>query len=126
MLTGDPSVLSALFATSLLSWGEACQLRALQDNLPAGWMLEVKAEAGMAWAAFVFCMEHPRSQPVFTLCRWYDRMGLFVQWMDGTASSAAAFTDLEPILDLIPNGIFASAEARLVTVSTEGWANTQH
>jgi len=51
---------------------------------------------------------------------------LFVQWMDGTASSAAAFTDLEPIMDLIPNGIFAAAEARLATVSTEGWADTAH
>ena len=63
---------------------------------------------------------------MFTLCRWSDRVGLFVQWMDGTASSAAAFTDLEPILDLIPSGIFASAEARLTTVRTEGWADTRH
>ncbi len=126
MLTENTSVPRASFATPLLSKGEACQFETLQDNLPEGWMLEVQADVAMAWVAFVFCTDCPRNRPLFTVCRWSDRTGLFVQWMDGTASSAAAFTDLEPIMDLIPNGIFATAEARLATVSTEGWADTAH
>ncbi len=126
MLIEGAGVPSASLAAPLLSKGEACQLEALQDSLPEGWILEVKAEAEMAWVAFVFCAQCPRSRPMFTLCRWVDRLGLFVQWMDGTASSAVAFTDLEPILDLIPSGIFASTEAHLATVPTTGWTDTQH
>lgn len=122
----DTSLPSITSETPLLSKAEASQLEALQDSLPEGWMLEVKANADMAWVAFVFCAQCPSRRPMFTLCRWSDRLGLFVQWMDGTASSAATFTDLEPILDLIPNGIFAATEKQLVTMSTEGWASTQH
>ena len=113
-------------AVPLLSTGEACQLGALQDSLPEGWVLEVKAAADMAWVAFVFCAQCPRSRPMFTLCRWSDRVGLFVQWMDGTASSVAAFTDLEPILELIPSDIFASTKRQLATVPAEGWTSTRH
>ena len=89
-------------------------------------MLEVRAEADMAWVAFVFCAQCPRSRPMFTLCRWIDRVGLFVQWMDGTASSVAAFTNLEPILELIPSDIFASTKKQLATVPAEGWTSTRH
>lgn len=63
---------------------------------------------------------------MFTVCRWNDRAGVLVQWMDGSASSATAFTELWPILELIQNGIFASMQAHLATVPTEDWAKTQH
>lgn len=63
---------------------------------------------------------------MFTICRWHDRMGMFVQWLDGSASSATAFTELWPILELILGRIFAFRQAHLATVPTEGWANTQH
>ena len=126
MLVEDACVPGASSAVQLLSPGEACQLGALQDSLPEGWVLEVKGEADMAWIAFVFYAQCPRSRPMFTLCRWSDRVGLFVQWMNGTASSVAAFTDLEPILKLIPSEIFASTKKQLATVPAEGWTSTQH
>ena len=122
----DISLPSVSVAVPLLSTGEARQLGILRESLPEGWVLEVKAEADMAWVAFIFCAQCPRSRPMFTLCRWSDRVGLFVQWMDGTASSVAAFTDLEPILELIPSDIFASTKKQLATVPTTGWTSTRH
>lgn len=110
----------------LLSGGEASQLAALRSSLPEGWVVELKPEAGMAWVAFVFQADAPRSRPMFTVCRWDDRVGLFVQWMNGSASSAAAFTELWPILKLILSDIFASTQAHLATVPTEGWDTNQH
>ncbi len=113
-------------SSPLLLRGEAFHFETLRNNLPCGWVIELAADAGMAWIAFVYYADAPRSTPMFTVCRWTDRVGLFVQWMDGSASSAIAFTDLEPIMDLIPNGIFASAEARLATVSADCWTDARH
>lgn len=126
MLTEIGSASNASFATLLLSRDEASLFDGLRNNLPRGWVVELKPDTGMAWVAFIFCEDDPRSRPLFTVCRWTDRVGLFVQWMDGTASSAVAFTELEPIMDLIPNGIFASAETRLATVPNESWTDTKH
>lgn len=63
---------------------------------------------------------------MFTICRWDDRMGLFVQWMNGSASSAMVFTELWPILELTLSSIFASTQRYLATVTTEGWDATRH
>ncbi len=122
----DTGLPSASVAVPLISTDEARQLGILRKSLPEAWVLEVKAAADMAWVAFVFCAQCPRSRPMFTLCRWSDRVGLFVQWMDGTASSVAAFRDLEPILELIPSDIFASTKKQLATVPAEGWTSTRH
>ncbi len=88
--------------------------------------MEFKADVEMAWTAFIYCEDAPRSRPLFIVCRWSDHMGLFVQWMDGSAASAIVFTELSPVLDLIPSGIFACAEARLATVPPTNWADTSH
>lgn len=123
---GQGGAPGAACADPLLSRDEASQFRALRNTLPDGWVAELQPEAGMAWAAFVYQAEAPRSSPMFTVCRWDDRAGVLVQWMDGSASSAMAFTELWPILELIQNGIFASMQAHLATVPTEDWAKTQH
>lgn len=111
---------------SLLSSDEASEFGALSNTLPEGWVVELQPEAGMAWVAFVYEADAPRSSPMFTVCRWDDRVGMFVQWIDGSASSAMAFTELWAIFELIPNRIFTFTQAHLATVPTEGWANTQH
>ncbi len=110
----------------LLSSDEASEFEALGDALPAGWVLQLRPDPGMAWVAFVFQADAPRSRPMFTVCRWDNRVGLFVQWMDGSVASAMAFTELWPILDLILSSIFASTQVHLATVTTEGWDVTQH
>lgn len=109
-----------------LSSDEAFEFGALKDALPKGWVVELQPEAGMAWAAFIYQADAPRSRPMFTVCRWHDRAGMYARWMDGSASSAMAFIELWPILDLILSGIFAYTQTHLATVPTEGWANTQH
>ena len=80
----------------------------------------------MAWVAFIYDAEAPRSRPMFTVCRWDDRVGVLAQWMNGAACSATAFTELEPILELVLDGIFASRQAHLATVPIEGRASLQH
>jgi len=98
----------------------------LQTLLPEGWVAELQAEAGMAWVAFIYDAEAPRSRPMFTVCHWDDRAGLLTQWMNGAACLATAFTELDPILDLVLDGIFASMQAHLATVPTGSRANVQH
>ena len=126
MLTENIGISGAAVVHPPLSSDEASQFGALRDALPEGWVVELQPEAGMAWAAFIYQVDAPRSRPMFTVCRWHDRAGLYARWMDGSASSAMAFTELWPILDLILSGIFAYTQAHLATVPTEGWANTQH
>lgn len=63
---------------------------------------------------------------MFIVCRWSDRVGLLVDWVNGSAPSTVIFAELWSILDIIKSGIFAFTQARLANVSTEGWANTQH
>ncbi len=126
MLTENIDISGAAAVRPSLSNDEASQFGALRDALPEGWVVELQPEAGMAWAAFIYQADAPRSRPMFTVCRWHDRVGLYTQWLDGSASSAMAFTKLWPILDLILSGIFAYTQAHLATVPTEGWANTQH
>ncbi len=63
---------------------------------------------------------------MFTICRWSDRVGLLAQWMNGSACSATAFTELWPVLELILDSILASMQAHLATVPTKGWASIQH
>ena len=113
-------------AKPLLSKDEAAQFAALRTILPEGWVAELQADAGMAWVAFVYDAEAPRSRPMFTICRWDDRVGLLAQWVDGAACSAMAFTELEPILELVLDGILASMQPHLATVPTRGWAGTPH
>ncbi len=110
----------------MLSRDEAAQFAALRTILPAGWVAELQAEVEMAWVAFIYDAEAPRSRPMFTVCRWDDRVGVLAQWMNGAACSATAFTELEPILELVLDGIFASMQAHLATVPTESRACTQH
>ena len=126
MLTGNADRLGAAAARPLLSSDEASEFEALRTALPEGWVVELQSDPGMAWVAFVHWADAPRGRPMFTVCRWDDRVGLFAQWMDGSASSAAAFTELWPILELILSGIFASTQGHLTTVPTEGWDTTRH
>jgi len=119
MLTDNTSTSSAAVVHPSLSSDEVSQFGALRTTLPQGWIVELQTVAGMAWAAFVYQADAPRSRPMFTVCRWDDRLGMFVQWMDGSASSAFAFTELWPILDLIASDIFALTQAHLATVPTE-------
>lgn len=98
----------------------------MRDTLPEGWVVEVQAAAGMTWVAFIHKADAARSGPMFTVCRWSDRVGLLVRWEEGRVCSAAAFTELWPVLDLVLENIFAAMQARLATVATEGWADTRH
>ena len=126
MLTENTDVPGVASTDLLLSSDEASQFGALERILPNGWVIELQADPGMAWAAIVYQADAPRSRPMFTVCRWSDRVGLFVQWMNGSAASAVAFTELWPVLELIPNGIFKFTQTHLVTVATKDWTNTQH
>ena len=126
MLAATTDLPDAIVVHPSLSRNEASQLGTLRADLPEGWVVELQANPGMAWAAFVYQADAPRSRPMYTVCRWNDRVGLFTHWMDGSACSALAFTELWPILELILDGVFAATQAHLVTVPTEGWANTQH
>ena len=117
---------SAIPADPLLSRDEAARFGALRDTLPKGWVVELQADAGMAWAAFIYKADAPRSGPMFTVCRWSHCVGLFARWPDGCACSAVAFTELWPVLELILDGIFAATQAQLTTVPTANWANTRH
>ncbi len=126
MLSENDVVPSAAPTSLLLSASEATLFAGLKDNLPEGWTLDFKADAEMARVAFVDCAEAPRSRPLFTACRRADRLGVLVQWMDGAASSAVASETLEPIMDVIPSGIFGPAETHLSTVRAEAWADTKH
>jgi hypothetical protein len=110
----------------LLSSDEAALFQSMKDNLPEGWVVDFEADADMAWIAFVFCAEAPRSRPMFTVCRWSDRLGLLAQWMDGTACSAFAFHDLEPVTSFILDGISEYADAHQVNVRAHGGADTRH
>jgi len=109
-----------------LSSDEASQLGALKDALPGGWVVALQAEAGMAWLAFIYQADTPRGRPMFSVCRWDDGVGLFTQWMNGSACSAVAFTELWPILELILNDTFACTQAHPATMPTDDWVNTQH
>ena len=113
-------------ASSLLSSDEAAQFAALRTILPEGWVAELQADAGMAWVAFIYDAEAPRSRPMFTVCRWDDRVGVFAQWMNGSACSATTFTELEPILELVLYGIFDSMQAHLATMPAESMASFKH
>lgn len=106
---------------------EAAQFRALRDALPEGWVVELHADdPSVAWVAFVYKAGAPKRGPIFTVCRWSDRVGLFTQWMDGYVSCPMAFTELGSTMELILDGIFAATQAQLRTVPTEGWTNTRH
>lgn len=126
VLTGAIGLHSAIPADPLLSKDEAARFGALRDTLPEGWVVELQAGTGMAWAAFVHKADTPQSGPMFTVCRWSDRVGLFAHWPDGCACSAVAFTELWPVLELILDGIFTATQAQLTTVPTVGWASTRH
>lgn len=125
-MTQDIGVLGAASADLLLSADEAVRLTALRGALPKGWALELQAQAGMAWAAFVHKAEAPGCRPVFTICRWSDRVGLLAQWEEARLCSAVAFSELWPVLELILDGVFAATQACLATVPTEGWTKTQN
>ena len=119
-----PSV--AARANELLSSDEASEFGALKDTLPAGWVVELQPDPGLAWVAVVYQADAPRTRPMFTVCRWRDRAGLFMEWWDGHASSATAFTELWPTLEQIPGTIFAAAQAEMTTVQSPGWTRRQH
>ena len=126
LLAGTIGLPSAVSAGPLLSRDEAARFGALRDTLPEGWVVELQVDAGMAWVAFVHKAAAPRSGPMFTICRWHDRVGLFAQWPDGCSCSAVAFTELWPVLELVLDGIFTATQAQLTTVPTANWANTRH
>ncbi len=126
-MLSENDVVPSVAPTSLhLSASEATLFEGLKDNLPEGWTLDFKADGEMARVAFVDCAEAPRGRPPFTVCRWADRLGVLVQWMDGAASSAVASETFEPIMDLIPSGIVGFAETHLSTVRAEAWTDTKH
>ena len=122
----DAGMSSASSDGPLLSQDETDRFGALRDTLPEGWVVKLQACAGMAWVAFVHKADAPGSGPMFTVCRWSDRVGLFAQWEEGGVYSATAFSELWPVLELILDGVFAAAQAQLATVPTEGWADMQH
>ena len=109
-----------------LSTVEGALFEGLKDTLPGGWAVDFEANAGMAWVALVYRAEAPTSAPLFTICRWDNCVGLFVRWVDGAVASAAVYTELSTVLDLIPNSIFAVAEARLATFRAESWSGATH
>lgn len=121
-LTRDVGTFGAASADLLLSDDEAARFAVLRTTLPDGWVLDLQGNAGMAWVAFVHKAEAPGSRPMFTVCRWSDRVGLFAQWEERRLCSATAFSELWPVLELILDGIFAATQAGLATVPTEGWA----
>jgi len=125
-LAGNVDMAGASGELLLLASDEASEFKALRTALPVGWVAELQPDPGMAWVAFVYRADAPRSRPMFTICRWDERVGLFVQWMNGSASSAMVFTELWPILELILSSIFASTQKNLATVTTEGWDATRH
>jgi len=106
--------------TLLLSEDEAAQFAALRTTLPEGWVAELRADAGMAWVALIYDADAPRSRPMFTVCRWDDRVGLLAQWMNSAACLATAFTELWPILELVLDGILVSLQTHPATVPTRG------
>jgi len=112
-------------AAVLLS-NETTLLDALRLNLPDGWVVDVQADAEMAWSAAVYCASTLGSGPQFTICAWSTCVGLIVHWMDGSAFSAITFGELELIVDLIPNGIFMGALTRLATAPPMDWTTTRH
>ena len=109
-----------------LSTVEGALFEGLKDTLPGGWAVDFEANAGMAWVALIYRAEAPTRAPLFTICRWDNCVGLFVRWVDGAVASAAVYPELSTVLDLIPNSIFAVAEARLATVQGESWSDTMH
>ena len=126
MLTQYSAPLGAALDGTLLLPGEGMLFDALTDSLPGGWKVHIQADANMAWVAFVHRADAPQGRPLFTVCRWTDCVGLFVQWGDGSVPSFVTCTELPPILDMIPRNIFTFAAGSLATVSTAGWADTLH
>lgn len=105
---------------------ETTLLDALRHNLPDGWVVDVQADAGMAWSAAVYRASTLGGGPQFTICGWSACIGLIVHWIDGSGFSAITFAELEPIVDLIPSAVFMGALARLATAPPMDWNNTRH
>jgi len=126
MLAENIGMLSVVSADRLLSRDEAARFEALRDTLPEDWVVDLQADAGMMWVAFVYKGSAPRSGPMFTVCRWDDRVGLFAQWPGDGICSVVAFTELWPILELVLDGIFTATATHPATKSAAGWTDTQH
>jgi hypothetical protein len=126
MLSVNTAAPGAALAPQLLSAREATLFQGLKDRLPDGWMIAFEADAEMAWLALVYCAEAPRSEPLFTICRWTDRLGLLVQWMNGAACSASVFEELDPVMGSVLSTIFTFAETHQATVRPGAWADTRH
>lgn len=126
MLSANTAMPSMPPAAPLLSLDEAILLDALMDSMSPGWALDFAVDGGMKWAAFTHRADNPRNGPLFTVCRWADRVGLSVRWIDGSGSLIAVLKGLSPVLNLIPSGIFALSAAHLATVRAESWADTMH
>ena len=124
-LAVGPSVSPPVRATAVTA-DEVILFDTLKNNMPPGWAVDFAADAGMEWAAVIHCADDPRNGPLFTVCRWADRVGLFVRWIDGSGSLIAMLADLSPVLDLIPHGIFAFSATCLATVRDESWPDTMH
>ena len=126
MLTETTKRPGAALVASQLSMEEAFQLDTLSSMLPHDWTLELKADVEMAWIAIVYCPDAPRSRPLFTMCRWSDRTGLFVRWKEEFVSSASAFTELQPVIGQVLSGIFASADTDPAQASGRASMGTRH
>lgn len=126
MLSANTAGPGVALGSPLLSTDEAVLFQSVKDNLPEGWVVDFEADADMAWIAFVYCAEAPRSRPMFTVCRWSDRLGLLAQWMDGTACSAFAFDDLEPVTSFILSGILEFAEESHAIVLAHAGTDMMH
>ena len=126
MLTETTKVLGAALAASLLSVEEEFHLDALGSMLPHDWNLELKADVEMAWIAVIYCMDAPRSRPLFTICRWSDRTGLFARWKGEVMSSATAFTELQPVIGQVLSGVFACANTQPAKAGSRASMNTWH
>ena len=115
----------AVFPTTMTEADRAA-FRDLEAKLPPGWGVEVEKEPGAGWCATVTGPDGPLMEPVFIICQLRGHSSLFVRWMDGSTLSTYASPALAPVLDTIPSGIFAGAEARLATVHAEGWHDVRH
>ena len=109
-----------------VSFTDEDALIALEDQLPAGWAIEVEGHETAEWTAHVFHESAPFAWPRFLVVRWANRVGFGVQWMEGSSFTSAAFDTPETVLGLIAGGIFAGAMAHHGAMQVESATTARH
>lgn len=108
-----------------MSSSDDMQVKRLTDTLPDLWTVCFDDYPEMEWVAFIHHVETPTCAPLFTICRWFNCVGVFVRWEDD-APSAVMFTELSSAFDLIQRGIFAEGRMTSSPKWTESCADTKH